>query len=343
VPEWELRRRTYHGIWINGVRRDLGIGGLSTPYLPLVLEYPRLGTREVVQDVALQGDFNLPDSRYGDPRAQVSPAALHDEALVSTPGGRAVFPLLPPGMRTLPVAGSIATFFGAAGPRLLAQIETPAHPSDSLWADAVVLDSSEAVIARGSAPLSPSACDPAERRVAQFAFDVPPGVHRVAVSVHDAAGARGLLRAVRHVDPAPGALRISDLVLTCGPPGDMSADGAVRLNPDLTAVSRGDDPLVVYFEVYRLTADDDGLARFEYRYRVRRLDPARGGRARAASRGSGAAIDVRREDVSATSLRRQFLSVPIHDLMPGRYELEVAVRDRIGGQQTAARMTFVRE
>jgi hypothetical protein len=66
------------------------------------------------------------------------------------------------------------------------------------------------------------------------------------------------------------------------------------------------------------------------------------GRARDASRG-GAAIDVRREDVSATSLRRQFLSVPIHDLLPGRYELEVAVRDRIGGQQAAARMTFVRE
>jgi len=342
APLWEVRKRTRQGGWLNGVWVDLGGGGLSTPYIPMVLEYPRLGTYQVVQDVGLRRDFRLPDARYDDPRAQPSPATLQDAALVSTPGGRAVFPLLPPGMRSLPVAASIATFQGAGGPRLLAQVETPGQPSDSLWADAVVLDSSETLVAHGSVALSPSACDPAERRVAQFAFDVPPGVHRVALSVHDAHGARGLVRALRHVEPTSGALSVSDLVLTCGAPGDMGANGTVRLNPDLTAISRGDDPLVVYFEVYRLTADRDGLAHFEYRYRVRRLD-ARGRPGSDAERGPGSGVDVRREDVSAASLRRQFVSVPIHDLLPGRYELDVSIRDLVRGTDAVARLTFTRE
>src|SRR5262249_14954573 len=96
APFWEVRHRTRQGGYLGGVWVDLGAGGLSTPYIPMVLEYPRLGTYQVVQDVGLHRDFDLPDARYGDPRVQLSPAALHDAALVSTPGGRAVFPLLPP-------------------------------------------------------------------------------------------------------------------------------------------------------------------------------------------------------------------------------------------------------
>src|SRR5205085_6598686 len=155
-----VRQRTRQGGSVKGVWVGVGGGGLMTPYEALVLDYPKLGMQTIVQDVSLKRAFILPDHRYSDPRPLPLAAAFADPGLVSTPGGGAVFPLLPPGMRSLPVAGGIATFAGDHGPRLLAHAETPASPGDTLWSDIIVLDSTENVVARSSAPLGPSACDP---------------------------------------------------------------------------------------------------------------------------------------------------------------------------------------
>jgi hypothetical protein len=248
----------------------------------------------------------------------------------------------PPEAKSRPIDGVIARFETSVGTRLLAQIETPGGPADDLVGEWVVLDSTRTEVARGRRALSPSACEPTEAQVAEFASEVPPGNYLVGLSVRDPSGARGLQR-VRVNVPEPGpALAISDIVVVCGlPPAGLSN---VQLNANPSARVEGPDPLTAYFEVSHLVTGQDGRARFEYEYVVKSAlrDPRVWLQRLFAPRREPPPVSATRRDEQAGGLRRQFVSVPVQSLPAGRYRLEITVRDLNGGGEIRGSAEFER-
>jgi hypothetical protein len=296
-----------------------------------------------VRDLVLSQNYEMPRGVDEVVEARVDSMVAERNGLVAAAGGRAVFSPLLPGVRRLAVAKRVSRFSGAAGPRLLAQLEVPGSPADSLVAELVVLDSTGSHIARLSARLSPSNCDPAALRTADFAFDVPPGNYRIAFSVSDADGGRGVARVTEAVADAPAGLAISDLVPVCGPFDAAASGDAVRIAPNVTARVADGAPLYAYFEVYGLQTGEDGRSRFDYVYEVHPLVPAvRPWYQRWLPERAHARLSVRSEESSPGPLRRQFLQVPVNDLSPGEYRLDVVVHDVLGNRTAAQSLAFVK-
>ena len=336
------RFSTIYNDWLNGPRR---VG--ETHYYPfeaVVWDYPDLGMQVKLEDPTLSGQYRLPLSFNRSPEPRPSPAALARGDLLATSEGRAVFPVLPPGARSLPVSALVSHFEGDRGGRLLAHIEAPGTPVDELWARCVVLDSTSHEVARLERALSPSACDPAALRTADFAVDVKPGRYRVALSVRDGGGGRGVWRAEERVVESGASLSLSDMVVVCGTPRAATAATGVRLEPNIRGLIAGEEPLHAYFEVYHLQPGADGTTRFECRYVVRsEAEEARPWYRRVLSREAGEPrLEYRREDVNPDALRRQFISVPMKSLPPGRYLLEVRVRDLNSGRNVTRWARFER-
>ena len=307
-------------------------------------DYPGLGMSVVLQDYAISNHYQLQAGRHASNDPVPDPRALARSDLLATAGGRAVFPVLPPGVKPLKVQGSITHFEEDGGVKLLAQIEVPGTPGDSIWAQCVVVDSSEHEFLRASRMLSPSGCDPTTLRTGDFALAVSPGRYRMAFSVRDSHGARGVARATAPVGPVPAALSLSDVVVTCGPIDVAREVPAVRLGPNLNARVSGEGPLIAYFEIYRLAPGADGQARFEYEYIVRSAErDTRPWYQRVLPFGGREPhYDVRSEAVNLGPLRRQFVSVPVQSLPPGYYRLEVRVRDLNTGATAAGSTIFER-
>jgi hypothetical protein len=192
--------------------------------------------------------------------------------------------------------------------------------------------------------LSPSGCDPTSLRTGDFTFAVPPGLYRLAFSVRDGHGARGVARATEQVSPVPGGLSLSDVVVTCGPI-DVAGDvPEIRLGPNLNARVAGEGPLTAYFEIYRMTPGADGQAHFEYEYTVRSAEQdARPWFQRILPFGARQPhYAVHSEEVNLGPLRRQFIRVPVQSLPPGQYRLEVRVRDLNTGTTAVGSTSFER-
>ena len=313
----------------------------SFPMNVLQWQYPSIGMTVNLQDRVLAEYYLL--QRYSDhaPDPVPNPDSLSKRDLVETHGGRGLFPALPPGAKRLLLAGQVSRFAGERRPRLVATLEVAATPAESLVADYVVMDSTERVAARGSRALSPSACAADSFRVADFASDLPPGEYRVGLSVRGARG-RGSLRLPVTLPAPDSALALSDLVVTCGTPAPLEA--SVRLASNPSGRVAGDDALTAYFEIYRLATDPGGQARFEIGWVVRsdERDPRVWLQRALAPRPATPSIEATRRESNAGPLRRQFVSVPVHSLPPGRYRLEVTVRDLLNGAETAGRARFTR-
>jgi GWxTD domain-containing protein len=303
--------------------------------------YPDLGMSILLIDPSLNYDYQLPRRKYASNDPVPDPRALMRSDLIATAGGRGVFRTLPPGAHALEVRGAVTRFEGARGTRLLAQLEAPGSPVDSLWAQCVVTDSTEHVVARAERELSPSGCDPATVRAGDFSFDVPPGVYRLAFVVRDGRNGRGLARASSPVDAPARGLAMSDVVVTCGPLDPATMRDAIRLGPNLRSQVRGDEPLIAYFEVYRLTPADDGHARFEYEYSVEPVD-SRPWIARVLGLGRETHYSVNTQEENVGPLRRQFITVPVATLKPGPYRLVVRVKDVRTGASTVGTARFER-
>lgn len=305
-------------------------------------EWPRLGMKVVLEDRVLVGYWLLPHATDHDPDPRPDPDSLASLAAVGTNDDRGVFPALPPRTQVVRVSGQAACFAGTAGPRMFAALEIEGAPDDGLRAEAVVLDSLGHEAARFSRALAPSACAADRFRVADFAADLPAGDYVVGLSVRGGAR-RGTVRVPLHV-PAPEAtLDLSDVVVTCGTP--VAPGPAVRLDPNPRARVRAGAPLSAYFEISNLALDASGQGRFEYDYRVRSdAKDARIWLQRLVSpRDRTPPVEASREEVNAGPLRRQFLRVPVESLPPGRYRLEIEVRDLLANRSARRVAVFERE
>lgn len=351
--EWDERGEVYvrYGPPSKAEYNPLGVPlywsfgvGVAFPTNVLVWHYPELGMEVTMQDRLLSEYYMLPIQRTFDPDPQPDPDSLaaRTDAL-ATRGGRGVFPVLPPGVRPLPVEGALARFEAAQSPRLLAQIEAPGGPADSLWAQWVVVDAEQKEVRRGGRNLTASACDVTELRNADFAADLPAGTYTVGLSVRDQKGRRGVFRSEVALDSIPPALSLSDLVVACGAARPAVGPG-VRIEPNPGARVKGDEALTAYFEIYHLRPGSDGQSRFEYVYTVRSAerDPRIWIQRLLAPRPAIPEIEATREEEQTSTMRRQFVTVPVDDLPPGRYKLEVRVRDLVGGLEAVREALFVK-
>ena len=113
-------------------------------------------------------------------------------------------------------------------------------------------------------------------------------------------------------------------------------------NPD-ARIAAG-KPLTAYFEIYHLKPDSTGEAHFEYETTVRSAE--QDGRIwikrLLAPRHQVPAVSARRDVVNVGTLRRQFVTVPVQSLPPGRYRLDVTVRDITVGTQAVRSAEFVK-
>ena len=319
------------------------------PMNVLVWSYPGLGMTVPMEDRLLSEYYMAPFSllKSTDPVPDADSLSHRTGDLVSA-GGRAVFPMLPPGVSPLPIDVHLALFSGDRGPRLLGWVQIPGAPSDSMWAEWVVLDSSRAVVDRVRRPLGVSACDAAALRVADFAAQLPPGNYLVGLSARGPGGRRGLERAAVEVEVPSPALEMSDVVVTCGTsPAESGPSGepVLRLAVNPAARVRGDEPLTAYFEVYHLQPDAGGLSRLEFEYTVRsgERDSRIWLQRLVAPRRSLPDISARRQEEQPGNIRRQFVNVPVHELPPGRYRLEIRVRDLMAGTEQARVVEFVKD
>jgi len=304
--------------------------------------YARYGRLVQIERAHGPKHTEMPQLDWGEIAIDPTPEALQSLGQNAVSGGQAVFAPLPPGVVARPLESLVSRFEGPSGPRLAAMVETPGAPVDSIVADCVVIGADEREVARGSRVLSPSACDPAERRAGEFVFELRPGHYRISFAVRDDAGGRGVAHAEKQIVLASPALGMSDLVLACGPTG-VGSMGGIQLEPNMRARVEGEQSLFAYFEVYHLSQDDRGTNRFEYEYNVRELaDNA----PRRASRGpfkrGAPRMSFRSTQEGVGSLRRQFISVPTASLPLGRYRLSITVRDALAGTQAEQWADFMK-
>jgi GWxTD domain-containing protein len=318
-------------------------GQVAFPVNVLVWAYPQLGMVAVLQDRQLNEHYELPPSMEFDTDPIPDPRVLANLDVVTTRGLKGVFPTLPPGAKPLDVSSQLARFEGERGvPSLFAGVAAPGQPGDTLMADLVVLDSTRHEVARLRRALSPSACDAGGLRVADFQLSLPPGDYIVGTSARGG-GRRGAHHDVVHVPAIDSVLSVSDLLVTCGVPPVL--ENSVQLDANPSGRVPAGEPLVAYFEVYHLARGTDGTGRFEYETSIhsaaadnrmwfqRWLSPRR----------EGEGLGVTRQDAVLGTVRRQFVSVPIHSLAPGHYRLDLVVRDVLTGDEQKRSAFFTRE
>ena len=163
----------------------------------------------------------------------------------------------------------------------------------------------------------------------------------VSVTVRDGArrprrpAARGRAARRRAAD-----LALSDVVIACGTP---EGGAAVRIEPNPAARVAGAGPLTAYFEIYHLRPDGDGLARFEYVYSVRSLRPDPGTGCRSSSRPRRRPPSrFRARSSTSAGCGASSSRVPVATLPPGRYRLEITVRDQVAEEEVTRRLDFTK-
>lgn len=320
--------------------------GPSYPANLLVWSWPDLGLRVVMEDRTLNEIYRLPISREQDMDPVVDAATVDSLGdRLASGGGRAVFPQLPPGARPRPVESLFARFAGGSDARALGALTTPAAGGEEgLEATWVVLDSAGNEVRRERRGAAASACEPGLMG-AGFTADLPPGRYLLGLTVRDGAGRRGLARSPFEVGPPRAALELSDVLVTCGVPDPEGPAAAAGPEPHVGRRVTGAAPLTAYFEVYDLATGAGGRSRFQLTYSVRAAGRDRRNWVQRwlAPRAGTAPIVVTRDEEQAGNLRRQYLSIPVDRLAPGRYRLEVRVVDLLSGEEARGGAEFTRE
>ncbi|MCC6650493.1 MAG: tetratricopeptide repeat protein [Candidatus Eisenbacteria bacterium] len=317
---------------------DYGPGPHRYTFNRQVWKYASLGINVALYDFRLTHTYELTPSlerdRY-DPRAKADSLDSREE-LVRLGAGRGVFRALAPGVTPMQVEGTISRFVVGDSTLVQAHVAAAGGTADSMVGAWAIVASDGTVLKRETAQLSLSACDPSAERVATFAMTAPPGEFRIDLAVSARGGRRGVVRLRSNVEPVPPGLAMSDLVLVCGDASLATSYDAVRIEPNLSRRVANSKTVTAYYELDHLVTAPNGETRFSFRYTIRRAaqsDDEAPGRV---------LIDASREERSTGTHRRQFVSANIASLPSGRYELQVEVRDLIGGSTASGTTEFVK-
>ena len=312
---------------------------LAYPYDEQIWDYPELGMSVSLWDRSLTGSYELPVAFEGDAGPRPDPARIANRPdLVLLGDGLGVYRALPPGVAPLTARAQLTRFPAGALTRLVAHLEAPGGPGDSLRGSWAVRAGDGDIVARGAGALSISSRDPTRRRVGEFSAEVPPGEYRIDLAVDDRHGRRGIVHLRAEIASPSGPLALSDLVLLCGAQAQAMDAGAIRLEPDFERHLAGARAVTVYFEVDHLALRPDGTSRFSYTYALRPVDEAATGRGR-----TQPAFEATREEENVGGLRRQFVSAPLASLKPGSYDFEVELRDLTSGATARGATRFVKD
>jgi len=300
--------------------------------------YPDLGMTILLHDRSLLGRYTQPALREPWPGSIPDAKALaHRADLFATDNGFAIFPTLPPRALRLDVASTLAAFAGGAQPRLTAFVQAEGDSLEARW---TVTNERGQVVAHGAHAMGPSPCD-AARQADAFDAELPPGRYDVVATARDRHGRRGIDRGSITLGRVLDGLALSDLVPCCGDPSVLVDRGAIRLVPMRDRIARGNAPLSVYFEIYRLAVGSDGRSRYAFDYRVEKLVPDDGSHTLVPS--GTYTTWASREEVFMGDVRRQFISVPVATLSAGHYRLVVGVHDTIAGLSEVRTLEFERK
>lgn len=312
---------------------------LEFPYHMQTWSYPGLGMRVELWDRSLSQAYEIPYSDQPGREPRPDPALIAGRSdLVVLGHGRGVYRGLPPGIVPMTARGALSQFPEPSGTRLVAHVEAPGGPTDSLWGRWVVITRDGREVARGAGALSISACEPTERQVAQFTASVPPGEYRVDLAVTDGERRRGVVHLSERVVARSDSLAMSDLVLLCGERARFAGGGPVLIEPNLEHRLRAAREVSVYFELDGLVIGEDGRSTFGYAYAIRPV----GGSARS-RRPVQPVFQASREETNVGGHRRQFVSAPIASLAPGGYDLEITVSDLRSGAAATRAVRFEKE
>ena len=312
---------------------------LAYPYSEQIWDYPELGMSVSLWDRSLTDSYELPVAYEGDAGPHPDLARLANRPDLALLGdGLGVYRALPPGVTPMTARARLSRFPAGALTRLVAHLEAPGGPGDSLWGSWVVLAGDSVAVARGAGALSISACDPTRRRIGEFSVEVPPGAYRVDLAADDHHGRRGVVHLQTEVASPSGQLALSDLVLLCGAQASVVDAGAIRLEPDFERHVTGTRTVTVYFEVDHLALRPDGTSRFGYTYALRQVREHE-----TAPRRTQPAFEATREEENVGGRRRQFVSAPLRSLQPGSYDFEVELRDLTSGATTRGATRFVKD
>jgi GWxTD domain-containing protein len=346
------------------------LGTLPITHNVVLWSYPSLGMEILLEDRYLSGAYDLPISLYDDvdPRPAPERVALGERSGALAAAGRGLFRARGRDTPPLPGEARVALFRRVEGfdPRLgsarsaasagRAEVYVSTIAGEApVEVEAVAFDSTWREVARG-ASRAVVGCSSDSARVAQVAFDLPPGSYTIGVSARArrAAGAKedrappsSHWKLPLAVAPLlPGRLEVSDLEIACdllpeasGGPFDKFAFAVVP-NPGHRV--RRDQPLRVYFEVYGLVPDEAGRSRLEMEYSVRTI--AEDGRPFFLKwfdrKSRTPRVQVTREDETPGRARFQFVSADLENPDPGPYRLDVQVTDLQSGQVAARSVSF---
>jgi hypothetical protein len=286
-------------------------------------------------DRSLHGRYEFPVDLELPREVRPDPGVLASrQDLMAVGGGLGVYRRIPPGMKPLRVTGRVTRFPQPQDTRLLVHAFADGTPGDSMVASCAVVARDGRVLERVSRPVSISACDPGRRQVADFAVSVPAGEYRIDVSVSDTRARRGVAQLASVVEPTAG-LGVSDLVIMCQDARLFTGENVLRIEP-----AQGDEvggTAALYYEIEGLDTSASGEAHFEYSYSVHALD-----KHGSVSPGKPAILSATREETSPDHHRRQIVNLPLAKVPPGRYALDLAVRDLSNGSRVERRLLFTR-
>ena len=170
-----------------------------------------------------------------------------------------------------------------------------------------------------------------DRLDGQLRLSLEPGYYRLGIEAIDRNARRSCAYktnvTIRGMDSRPALSDIQFARLIREARGDERfTKGNLQIVPHPLHAYRKPDPVRIYFEIYGLETDRNDMAFYSIEYRVEPLEKRRWGPVLVDDR----LVKSSKFDLSGYGSRQtQRLEIDTSDLWPGRYELQVVVRDRI--------------
>lgn len=176
----------------------------------------------------------------------------------------------------------------------------------------------------------------------QVVMTLEPGYYRVGIETIDLhSGYRGSYRTTVELTSFDDTLRISDIQFASSiretEQNTKFVKGNLLVVPHPLHAYRIPYPVTIYFEIYGLDTDAEGLAFYEVEYRIVPLEKRRRG---PVLEEVPTAISSRFETTGFGSTQIQHLAIATDNLWKGPFELIVTVRDRRTRNSAGARSSF---